>query len=76
MMNQIKAVLENKAGWYEAVKGDTYNVWYGTGVLAVRVFCGEEFELIADVLFHIVNEHMDDELPDVDPAGEDVGCVD
>ena len=41
MLNQIKAVLQNKAGWYQAVNGDTYAVWYGTGGLAVRVFCSE-----------------------------------
>ena len=57
MMKQIKEALENKAGWYEAVKGDTYNVWYGTGVLAVRVFCGEEFAQVqVTKLASIINE--------------------
>jgi len=37
--------------------------------------CGEMFELPMDVLEHIIDCHMDDELPDVDPAGEEVGCV-
>ena len=57
MMNQIKAALENKAGWYQGVTGDTYNVWYGPGGLAVRAFCGEEFAQVQVVrLASIINE--------------------
>ena len=57
MFNQIKEVLENKAGWYEAVKWDTYKVWYGDGGLAVRAFCGEEFAQVQVTrLASIINE--------------------
>lgn len=57
MMKQIKETLKNKAGWYEAVKGDTYNVWYGDSGLAVRVFCGEEFAQVqVTKLASIINE--------------------
>lgn len=57
MMKQIKEALENKAGWYQGVTGDTYAVWYGTGGLAVRAFCGEEFAQVQVTrLATIINE--------------------
>ena len=44
MLNQIKAVLQNKAVKIveSDVYGSTYMVWYGDNGLAVRVFCGAE----------------------------------
>lgn len=57
MLNQIKEALKNKAGWYQGVNGDTYAVWYGTGGLAVRAFCGEEFAQVQVTrLATIINE--------------------
>jgi len=65
-----------KSAFEDVLKFGMYSLDVEDDYVFVCNLCGEEFELIADVLFHIVNEHMDDELPDVDPAGEDVGCVD
>lgn len=57
MFNQIKAALENKAGWYNVVNCDNYKVWYGNDGLAVRVFCGEEFAQVqVTKLASIINE--------------------
>lgn len=52
----------------DVLKYGMYERNHGDFIESVCNLCGLTFELPCDVLEHIISEHMDDTLPDVDPA--------
>lgn len=52
----------------DVLKFGAYQLTTDDDVEWVCNLCGERFEVQGDVLSHIAFEHMDDTLPDVDPA--------
>lgn len=63
------------ARFEDVCKFGLYSIGDASGEICVCNMCGIEYRRVGYILSHIMEEHIDDEIPDVDPAGEEVGCV-